>query len=107
MAHTFTLLVYGFYNPNQKMIWDAMGVIALNPPRIGGLLNTSEHSFFREPFGNVCSFHLFPNEVMVPKIEELRLTQFLMCCLDLSVGIERHKYMFLICFRPISIFIQT
>ena len=107
MAHTFTLLVYGFYNPNQKMIWDAMGVIALNPPRIGGLLNTSEHSFFRGPFGNVCSFHLFPNEVMVPKIEELRLTQFLMCCLDLSVGIERHKYMFLICFRPISIFIQT
>jgi len=44
---------------------------------------------------------------MVPKIEELRLTQFLMCCLDLSVGIECHKYMFLICFRPISSFIQT
>ena len=97
----------GFTILTKKMIWDAMGVIALNPPRIGGLLNTSEHSFFRGPFGNVCSFHLFPDEVMVPKIEELRLTQFLMCCLDLSVGIERQKYMFLICFRPISIFIQT
>lgn len=105
-----TLSLYwfmGFTILTKKMIWDAMGVIALNPPRIGGLLNTSEHSFFRGPSGNVCSFHLFPNEVMVPKIEELRLTQFLMCCLDLSVGIERHKYMFLICFRPISIFIQT
>lgn len=44
---------------------------------------------------------------MVLKIEELRLTQFLMCCLELSVGIESHKYMFLICFRPISSFIQT
>ena len=51
MAHTFTLLAYGFYNPNQKMIWDAMGVLVLNPPRIGGLLNTSEHSFFRGPIG--------------------------------------------------------
>lgn len=44
---------------------------------------------------------------MVLKIEELRLTQFLMCCLELSVGIERHKYMFLICFRPVFSFIQT
>jgi hypothetical protein len=49
-----TLSLYwlmGFTILTKKMIWDAMGVIVLNPPRIGGLLNTSEHSFFRGPIG--------------------------------------------------------
>ena len=33
MAHTFTLLVYGFYNPNQKNDMGCYGCNCLKPPK--------------------------------------------------------------------------
>jgi hypothetical protein len=33
MAHTFTLLAYGFYNPNQKNDMGCYGCNCLKPPK--------------------------------------------------------------------------